>query len=133
VGRDHRDAADILDHPAKPSNAGLELGLVALSMDRVPRAAGYTLVAYLIIWGAGFGDFYNTGFAAHVRERFGLIGWSDLATLVYFLPLQAFFGIPNSMSSALGEEIGWRGFMVPELAGSMSFSAVALRQAPWAT
>jgi hypothetical protein len=31
-------------------------------------------VAYLIIWGAGFGGFYNTGFVAHVRERFGLTG-----------------------------------------------------------
>jgi hypothetical protein len=48
-----------------------------------------------------------------VRERFGLIGWSDLAVLAYFLPLTAFCGISNSMSSALGEEIGWRGFLVP--------------------
>jgi membrane protease YdiL (CAAX protease family) len=32
--------------------------------------------------------------------------------------------MPNSMSSALGEEIGWRGFLVPELAKSMSVSAV---------
>jgi membrane protease YdiL (CAAX protease family) len=87
---------------------------------------GYTLVAYLIVWGAGFGGFPNPGFAAHVRERFGLTGWSDLAALAYFLPLTAFFGMPNSMSSALGEEIGWRGFLVPELARSMSFSAVAL-------
>jgi membrane protease YdiL (CAAX protease family) len=65
----------------------------------------------------------NTGFAAHLRERFGLIGWSDLSTLAYFLPLQAFFGTSNSMSSALGEEIGWRGFLAPELARSMRFSA----------
>src|SRR6185369_5949548 len=95
---------------------------------------GYTLVAYLIIWGAGFGGFYNTGFAAHVRDRFGLIGWSDLATLAYFLPLTALFGMPNSLSSALGEEIGWRGFLVPELAKSMSFSATALTTGIiWAT
>src|SRR2546430_1382585 len=36
--------------------------------------------------------------------------------------------------SALGEEIGWRGFLVPELARSMSFSAVALTTGIiWAT
>lgn len=73
----------------------------------------YTLVAYRIIWCAGFGGFYDTGFAAHERERFGLIGWSDPAVLAYFLPLTAFFGISNSMSSALGEGIGWRGFLAP--------------------
>jgi CAAX protease family protein len=95
---------------------------------------GYTLVAYLIIWCGGFGGFYNTDFTAHLRDRFGLTGWSDLATLAYFLPLTALFGMPNSMSSALGEEIGWRGFLVPELAKSMSFSAVSLTTGIiWAT
>ena len=30
---------------------------------------GYTLVAYLIIWGAALGGFYDTSVAAHVRKR----------------------------------------------------------------
>jgi membrane protease YdiL (CAAX protease family) len=31
----------------------------------------------------------------------------------------------RSLSSALGEEIGWRGFLVPELSKNMSFTATA--------
>ncbi len=33
---------------------------------------------------------------------------------------------PWRLSSALGEEIGWRGFLVPELAKRMSFARVSL-------
>ena len=32
----------------------------------------------------------------------------------------------GSLSHALGEEIGWRGFLVPELANNVSFTATAL-------
>lgn len=86
----------------------------------------YCAVAYALIWAKGWGGFYNTEFVAQTRDRFGLTGWSDSAVLAYFLPLTAFLGMPGSLSSALGEEIGWRGFLVPELAKSMTFSRVAL-------
>lgn len=87
---------------------------------------GYCLVAYGIIWVAGWGGLYDTHFVAQQRENYGLIGWSDAWVLVWYLVSAALYGMPGSLSSALGEEIGWRGFLVPELFKSMSFTSVAI-------
>lgn len=86
----------------------------------------YCAVAYGIIWSAGWGGFYDAKFIAKTRESLGFTGWSDLAVLAWFIPSTAIYGLPGSLSSALGEEIGWRGFLVPELSRSMSFTAVAI-------
>jgi membrane protease YdiL (CAAX protease family) len=88
--------------------------------------AAYTLVAYLIVWSAGLGGFYDAHFVAQVRDSYGLKDWSDWAVIGYFVAVTASFGLSGSMANALGEEIGWRGFLVPELAKSMSFTSVAL-------
>ncbi len=87
---------------------------------------GYCLVAYGIVWAAGFGGFYDTHFVAQYRDNNGFTGWSYGAVLVWFISSTAFFGMPGSLSSALGEEIGWRGFLVPELFKSLSFTKVAV-------
>jgi len=86
----------------------------------------YCVIAYVIIWSAGWGGFYDAKFVAHTRESLGFNGWSDFAVLLYFIPSTAIYGLPGSLSSALGEEIGWRGFLVPELSRTMSFTGVAL-------
>ena len=86
----------------------------------------YCVIAYVIIWSAGWGGFYDAKFIAKTRESLGFAGWSDFAVLLYFIPTTAIYGLPGSLSSALGEEIGWRGFLVPELSRSMSFTGVAL-------
>lgn len=87
---------------------------------------GYCLVAYGIVWAAGFGGFYDAHFVAQYRDNNGFTGWSDAVVLVWFSLSTAFFGMPGSLSSALGEEIGWRGFLVPELSKSMNFTKLAL-------
>lgn len=48
-----------------------------------------------------------------------------LATILYVL-LVGSFGMVGSLSRALGEEIGWRGFLVPELAKTTNFTTTAL-------
>lgn len=87
---------------------------------------GYCLVAYSIVWAAGFGGFYDTSFIAQYRDSNGFTGWNDAAVMAWFFFSTAIFGMAGSLSSALGEEIGWRGFLVPELAKSLSFTKVAL-------
>ncbi len=78
----------------------------------------YSLVAYLIIWFAGWGIFYDHKF---VSDAASSLGWSGLPQSVFipiFFVVNGVIGLIGSMSTALGEEIGWRGFLVPELYAS---------------
>jgi membrane protease YdiL (CAAX protease family) len=86
----------------------------------------YCVIAYVIIWSAGWGGFYDAKFIAETRDNLRFVGWSDFAVLLYFVPTTIVYGLPGSLSSAVGEEIGWRGFFVPELSRSISFTGVAL-------
>jgi membrane protease YdiL (CAAX protease family) len=75
----------------------------------------YSTVAYLIIWLTGWGGFYNTETVHSIAEAFGFPHMSGpLAIFLYFL-LYGVFSLTRSMATAAGEEIGWRGFLVPEL------------------
>lgn len=86
----------------------------------------YSLAAYLIIWISGLGGFYNTTFVAQVAHEFG---WESLpmGLLIFlFFVVNGVIGLIGSMSTALGEEIGWRGFLVPELSKRMGYTGVSL-------
>jgi len=53
---------------------------------------------------------------------------------VIYVVLAGTFGVVRSTASALGEEIGWRGFLVPELAKTFNFTSTALISGVvWAT
>ena len=75
----------------------------------------YGLVAYLIIWTAGWGSFYNTEFVKEVASSYGISSLSPGLIIFIFVVMKGIFGMFRSCSNALGEEIGWRGFLVPEL------------------
>ena len=66
----------------------------------------YCIIAYGIFWGTGLGTF-NGPIPDH---------------LVIFIVIWTF----ASIISALGEEIGWRGFLVPQLAKLTTFTKVAV-------
>jgi CAAX protease family protein len=68
---------------------------------------GYAIVAYGFVWLTGLGQLDLGRFQTGV---------------VTFLVLGAF----QSLLSATGEELGWRGFLVPELARTMSFERTAV-------
>lgn len=85
----------------------------------------YAAIAYAIVWASGLGGFPNHEFVSSLVERMGLPVSPAIATLLYIL-LAGSFGLVRSLSSALGEEIGWRGFLVPELSKDTSFTATAL-------
>jgi len=84
----------------------------------------YASIAYAIIWASGLGGFPNHEFVSSLVVRMGLPVSPAVATILYVL-LAGSFGLVRSLSSALGEEIGWRGFLVPELSKNMSFTATA--------
>lgn len=83
-------------------------------------------VAYLVIWVAGFGGWYDSEFVAQQMQNYNLSGWSDASVIVFHLMLTATYSFVLLLPSVLGEELGWRGFLVPELAKFMSFTNVAL-------
>jgi uncharacterized protein len=86
----------------------------------------YGAVAYVVVWVTGLGKFYNQGFVEQVTKSFGLGPLPDGVSICLYLVLLGATGIAGSCSTALGEEIGWRGFLVPELASRVSFTKTAL-------
>jgi CAAX protease family protein len=80
----------------------------------------YAAVVYVPLWVAGFANFHAP-MIARLTQKFGL--HNSVAS--YFL-LLATIGMAQSCTSALGEELGWRGFLVPQLAKVMPFGGVAL-------
>jgi len=85
----------------------------------------YTTIAYAIVWASGLGGFPNHEFVQHLVPRMGLRTSPVVSTVVYIV-LTASFGLIGNLGTALGEEIGWRGFLVPELFKTMGFSSTAL-------
>jgi membrane protease YdiL (CAAX protease family) len=76
---------------------------------------GYCVAAYGVIWASGLGSYGEMHFVKQVDEAFGLDVPSWTSTIV-FVALAGTAGVVRSCISALGEEIGWRGFLVPRLA-----------------
>lgn len=81
----------------------------------------YALLAYLLLWTTGLA---RLDLAAYLTSTAPLgIGWAG-ALLGVILTLT--YGVIQSAASATGEEIGWRGLLVPALAERMPFTAMAL-------
>lgn len=87
---------------------------------------GYAGVTYLVVWGTGLGGFYNKAFVDRLTAGFGLGPLPAWAGIALYLFLAGTVGVIRGCASALGEEIGWRGFLVPELASRMNFTLTAL-------
>ncbi len=85
----------------------------------------YAGLAYAAVWALRLGG-WNSPFVAAVKERFQLPGVPTWAVMALFVIFMATAGVIRSVASALGEEIGWRGFLVPELAKQMSFTKLSL-------
>jgi membrane protease YdiL (CAAX protease family) len=83
-------------------------------------------VASLGIWIFGFGGFPNTEFVRQTADSFGLGGAPDWVVIAMFVVLTGTTGMFTGVAVATGEEIGWRGFLVPELAKVLPFTGVAL-------
>lgn len=86
----------------------------------------YALPVYVVVWFTGLGGFYNTDFLARIATSYGWTGQSTAVVMLGYFAFTACIGIIISLSRALGEEIGWRGFLVPELAKVLPFHGVCL-------
>lgn len=87
---------------------------------------GYAFIVYAVVWVTRLGGFYNVAF---INAQAADLGWSALPGPLQ-LPMYAIvagtIGMARSCATALGEEIGWRGFLVPQLAKVTSFTKLSL-------
>jgi len=85
----------------------------------------YASIAYAIVWIFHLGKFGNPEFYDGITKAMHLGGppWISVVLGIFLIGT---YGVVRSVCSALGEEIGWRGFLVPELSKTTSFTATSL-------
>lgn len=86
----------------------------------------YGLVAYGFIWLAGIGGVIDPRFLHDIRDTLGLSGWSDLSVVLFAFAILGIVDMIWHTGTALGEEIGWRGFLTPQLMRHFSFPVTSL-------
>jgi len=84
----------------------------------------YATPIYLVVWLVGQEGFRQTVLGTTAAVRFPDLPASQ--SLAWFVLLSLTLGFLDKATRALGEEIGWRGFLVPELARATSFTGVGL-------
>lgn len=86
----------------------------------------YVLPVYLVTWLTPLGGFLEPDFLSRTAAQMGWSGYPPSLTLFLFVLLTATLGLVGKTSRALGEEIGWRGFLVPELNKVVGFTGVSV-------
>jgi uncharacterized protein len=86
----------------------------------------YALPVYLVAWLTPLGGFLEPGFLKRIAEQFGWQNFPPSLVLVLFVVFTGILGLVGKTSRALGEEIGWRGFLVPELNKVVGFTGVSV-------
>lgn len=86
----------------------------------------YCLVVYGITWLTGLGKVPDPEMMAQINERFGTAIASPAVKILLYSAIVAVFGLFTGLVTGAGEEIGWRGLFVPELARLTSFRNTVL-------
>ena len=84
----------------------------------------YCVVVYGFTWIFGLGTFPSAEFLTDLAANYP--GLSGTQGLLIFIAIMSTLGVVSSLVSGLGEEIGWRGLLVPEMAKIMPYTRVSL-------
>jgi membrane protease YdiL (CAAX protease family) len=86
---------------------------------------GLVGVTYAAVWLTGLGGFPNMAFIERIAGEMGFEG-TAAQTILIFAVVSSTFGLMTASATALGEEIGWRGLLVPALNRLTGFTGAAL-------
>lgn len=86
----------------------------------------YVSIAYVLIWLLGFGSLINTERITQWSNQLGIAESNQTLVITVMIFLLLTVGVIKNLGSTLGEEIGWRGFLIFELRKVMSFKALAI-------
>lgn len=86
----------------------------------------YVSIAYVLIWLFGFGNLINSDRIVQWSDELGIDSSNETLVIVVMIFLLLTVGVVKNLGSTLGEEIGWRGFLIFELRKVMSFKALAI-------
>lgn len=89
-------------------------------------AVSASVIVYALAWTTGLAGFPNTIALAKIAKDFGWVGLPTVVIIPGYAIMTATFGLLPALPSALGEEIGWRGYLVPELSRVCSFTTTSL-------
>ena len=87
---------------------------------------GLTALVCSGVWLTGLGRFSPADLASAPSSSYGVALNSGVTLVPISFAVTATVFVVIGALTALGEELGWRGFLVPELARSTSFHRVAL-------
>ena len=113
-------------HGEHPSAFGWGWGKTRYQLLSYLIPLAYTTAVYGLVWGTGLGGFYNASFVKEVAEDFGWDALSPGWVIAAYVALRSVVGMVRASAAALGEEIGWRGFLVPQLVQVTGFTNTAL-------
>jgi membrane protease YdiL (CAAX protease family) len=86
----------------------------------------YCVVVYGFTWFTGLGRFDPQSLASQMAGSLHIQVKSPYGFAIVYTLVAATLGFVVSCASALGEEIGWRGLLVPELSKMFPFTATTL-------
>src|SRR5258708_17051003 len=82
----------------------------------------YIVPVYVATWIFIRASFNLAPYLAKGAETVGFPTWPRLATFGLYIPLLLTFGIFSRFPNTLGEELGWRGFLLPQLSRQYGFT-----------
>ena len=86
----------------------------------------YVSMAYVLSWLFRFGDLINSDRILQWSTDLGIDSSNQTLVIIVMIFLLLTVGVIKNLGSTLGEEIGWRGFLIFELRKVMSFKSLAI-------
>jgi len=94
----------------------------------------YAVIAYSVVWMVGFGSFPSPTFLERARFTLGMETNSNSLVIISAFFYITILNLIPAMLMSLGEEMGWRGLLVPELSDWVGFKKASwISGLVWAT